>query len=185
MSFTILVTAPKLVTAGVDRLDAAGCRTLYVSKQGGEAELVRLLRLGTSQSMGSSSRILPLSKAAIESCGTLRVISRHGVGYNNVDVAAATAHGIPVLIAPATNGQSVAELTIGLLLAVARSIPAHDGAIRQRNWDRSGSGLQLGGRTLGVVGFGGMGRAVCRAALGLGMRVVAFDEYMRPDSSSA
>ena len=113
---------------------------------------------------------------------TLRVISRHGVGYNNVDVAAATARGIPVLIAPATNGQSVAELTIGLLLAVARAIPAHDAAIRQGNWDRSGSGLQLAGRTLGVVGFGGIGRAVARAALGLGMRVVAFDEYMQSDS---
>ena len=180
MSFTILVTAPKLAAAGVDRLAAAGCRTLYVSKQGGEAELARLLR--DEPVDGVISRTLPLSKAAIESCGTLRVISRHGVGYNNVDVAAATARGIPVLIAPATNGQSVAELTIGLLLAVARAIPAHDAAIRQGNWDRSGSGLQLAGRTLGLVGFGGIGRAVARAALGLGMRVVAFDEYLRSGS---
>ena len=181
MSFTILVTAPKLATAGVARLEAAGCRTLYVSKQGGEAELARLLR--DEPVDGVVSRTLRLSKAAIESCPTLRVISRHGVGFNNVDVAAATARGIPVLIAPATNGQSVAELTMGLLLAVARSIPAHDVAIRQGNWDRSGSGLQLAGRTLGLVGVGGIGRAVARAALGLGMRVVAFDEYMRPDSA--
>ena len=181
MPFTILVTVPKLATAGVERLSAAGCRTLYVSRGGGEPELVRLLRDEPVDAV--ISRTLPLGGAAIRACPTLKVISRHGVGYNNVDLEAATERRIPVLIAPATNGQSVAELAIGLLLAVARAIPAQDAAIRRGVWNRSGSGLQLSGRVFGLIGLGGIGRAVARAAQGLGMQVMAFDQFQAPGSA--
>jgi D-3-phosphoglycerate dehydrogenase len=111
----------------------------------------------------------------IRSCPGLKVISKHGAGYNNVDVEAATELGIPVFYTPGANAQSVAELTIGLAIAVARSIPFHDRTLRSGGWSRSQMGLQLSGRTLGVVGLGNIGQKVARLGAALGMRVLAYD----------
>ncbi|MCK8786066.1 phosphoglycerate dehydrogenase [Roseomonas sp. NAR14] len=176
---TVLVTVPRLASAGLALLRAAGCEVVFTSREGGVAEMLRHLRELPVAAV--ISRTLPFREEAFAACPTLRVVSRHGVGYDSVDVAAATRRGIPVLIAPAANGQSVAELAVGLMLAAARGIPRQDAAIRAGQWDRAGSGLQLSGRTLGLVGFGGIGRAVARAALGLGMTVLAFDPMARPD----
>jgi D-3-phosphoglycerate dehydrogenase len=178
MPITILVTVPRLAPAGLDVLHEAGCRVILTSKAGDVAEMMQ--HLAREPVDGVISRTLPFGAAALAACPSLKVVSRHGVGFDNVDVAAATARGIPVIIAPAANGQSVAELAIGLMIAAARRVPALDAAIRLGTWDRAGAGLQLSGRTLGLVGFGGIGRAVARAALGLGMRVVAFDPQVGP-----
>jgi D-3-phosphoglycerate dehydrogenase len=124
-------------------------------------------------------RTLPFGAEAIAAAPSLKVISRHGVGYDTIDVAAATRRGIPVLIAPAANAVSVAELTICLMLTAARAVPRHDAAIRAGTWDRAHVGMQLSGRTLGLVGIGAIGKMVARFAAGLGMRVIAFDPYAR------
>jgi D-3-phosphoglycerate dehydrogenase / 2-oxoglutarate reductase len=183
-SATILVTVPTLAPAGLDILRAEGCDVIFTSKNGGVQEMLQHLARGPVD--GVISRTLPFGAEAFAAAGSrLKVVSRHGVGFDNVDVATATAKGIPVLIAPAANGQSVAELTLALMLAVARRLPRRDAAIRAGEWDRSGSGLQLSGRTLGLIGYGGIGKAVARMALGFGMRVVAFDPIARPEPESA
>jgi D-3-phosphoglycerate dehydrogenase len=173
MSFSVVVTAPTLAKCGLQRLEDAGCRTLFVSDEGGEAELNEILRREPIDAV--ISRTLRLSGDAIRACPTLKVISRHGIGVNNVDVEAATQRGIPVLVARATNSQSVAELAIGLMLSVARAIPQHGAEIRAGRWNRSGQGIQLSGKTLGIIAFGAIGRAVADLALSLGMKVLAFD----------
>jgi D-3-phosphoglycerate dehydrogenase / 2-oxoglutarate reductase len=112
----------------------------------------------------------------------LKVIGRAGVGVDNVDIEAATRRGIIVANAPESTVISAAEHTIGLLVALARNIPQAHAALKQGRWERSAyGGVELGGKTLGVLGFGRIGQQVARRALGLGMRVVAFDPYVAPE----
>ncbi|MFN0153008.1 MAG: phosphoglycerate dehydrogenase [Gaiella sp.] len=115
----------------------------------------------------------------IERATRLKVIGRAGVGVDNVDVAAATRRGIVVANAPESTVISAAEQTIGLLVALARNIPQAHAALKQGRWERARwGGVELDGKTLGVVGFGRIGQQVARRALGLGMRVVACDPYV-------
>lgn len=104
----------------------------------------------------------------------LRAIARTGVGYDAVDVAAATARRIPVIITPGTNHESVAEHALGLLLGLTRNLVNNDRLIRSGGWNRN-LVHPLRGKTLGLVGLGRIGRAVAMRAQAFGMRVVAFD----------
>ena len=109
----------------------------------------------------------------------LKVIGRAGVGVDNVDVEAATRRGIVVANAPESTVVSAAEHTVGLLVALARNIPQAHAALKQGRWERKQyGGIELAGKTLGVLGFGRIGQQVARRALGLGMRVVAFDPFV-------
>jgi D-3-phosphoglycerate dehydrogenase / 2-oxoglutarate reductase len=109
----------------------------------------------------------------------LKVIGRAGVGVDNVDVEAATRRGIVVANAPESTVVSAAEHTIGLLVALSRNIPQAHAALKQGRWERGRyGGIELEGKTLGVVGFGRIGQQVGRRARGLGMRVVAYDPFV-------
>ena len=109
----------------------------------------------------------------------LKVIGRAGVGVDNVDIDAATRRGIVVANAPDSTVISAAEQTIGLIVALARNIPQAHAALKQGRWERSRwSGVELDGKTLGVVGFGRIGQQVARRAVGLGMRAVAYDPFV-------
>jgi D-3-phosphoglycerate dehydrogenase len=120
-----------------------------------------------------------LDAGLIERAGRLKVIGRAGVGIDNVDVDAATRRGIVVANAPESTVVSAAEQTIGLLVALARNIPQAHAALKAGRWERSRwSGVELAGKTLGVLGFGRIGQQVARRALGLGMRVVAYDPFV-------
>ncbi len=115
----------------------------------------------------------------IERGSRLKVIGRAGVGVDNVDVDAATRRGIVVANAPEATVVSAAEHTLALLLAVARNIPQAHAALTAGRWERTRfAGIELAGKTLGVVGFGRIGWQVARRALGLGMRVIAYDPYV-------
>jgi D-3-phosphoglycerate dehydrogenase / 2-oxoglutarate reductase len=114
----------------------------------------------------------PADAAAIESLERCRVIARYGVGLDNVDLDAAKRKGIAVANVPGYCDREVAEHALGLLLACARAIPQRDGAIRGGLWNVPASGRRVSGSTLGVLGFGGIGRAFVRAALGLGFREI-------------
>ncbi|HVS86430.1 MAG TPA: phosphoglycerate dehydrogenase [Gaiellaceae bacterium] len=123
-----------------------------------------------------------LTAALLEHADRLKVIGRAGVGVDNVDVEAATRRGIIVANAPESTVVSAAEHTIGLLVALARNIPQAHAALKQGRWERSlHGGVELAGKTLGVLGFGRIGQQVARRALGLGMRVVAYDPYVAGD----
>lgn len=119
----------------------------------------------------------PFTAELFDAAPRLSVIGRTGVGYDNIDVAAATARGIAVCPTPGINRQSVAEHTMGLLLAAARLIPQNVASVRAGGWDQV-SGRELGGATLGVVGLGAIGKLVATMAQGFGMKVVAHDPYM-------
>jgi D-3-phosphoglycerate dehydrogenase / 2-oxoglutarate reductase len=109
----------------------------------------------------------------------LKVIGRAGVGVDNVDVEAATRQGIVVANAPESNVVSAAEHTVGLLVALARNIPQAHAALVDGRWERSKwGGVELAEKTLGILGFGRIGQQVARRAVGLQMRVVAYDPFV-------
>ena len=107
----------------------------------------------------------------------LRAIARTGVGYDLIDIPAATRHRVAVSITPGTNQESVAEQTMALLLALARRIPANDRLIHSGGWDRT-LVTPVRGKTLGLIGMGRIGRAVAVRAKAFRMEVVAFDTIL-------
>lgn len=104
----------------------------------------------------------------------LKVVCKHGVGVDNVDMAAAARHGVTVTNCPGQNSNAVAELTLGLLIALARDIPQLD-ADMKRGICASRSGTEISGKTLGIIGMGAIGRMLTRYAKAVGMRVLAYD----------
>lgn len=115
---------------------------------------------------------------------SLRVIGRAGVGVDNIDVPAATERGIVVMNAPDGNTITTAEHTIALLIALARRVPAANSSLKSGHWDRKAFiGVELQGKTLGVVGLGRIGRAVAARARGLGMKIIAFDPFIAPEQA--
>src|SRR5438034_8654735 len=112
----------------------------------------------------------------------LRVIARAGTGVDNVDVAAASAQGVLVVNAPGANSISVAEHACALMLALARSVPAADRAMKDAKWEKKKFlGTEVRGKTLGVAGLGRIGQEVAQRARAFGMRVVAHDPYISKD----
>jgi D-3-phosphoglycerate dehydrogenase len=107
----------------------------------------------------------------------LRVIARTGVGYDGIDVPAATERGIAVCNVPGVNRESVAELAIAFMLMLARHIPANTADVRAGGWARF-AGRELGGATLGVVGLGAIGKSVAAIARSFGMRLLAYDPFL-------
>ena len=114
-----------------------------------------------------------------EKAPNLRVIGRAGVGIDNIDVGAATKNGVAVFNAPGGNTIAAAELTIGLMLALVRNIAIADASMRQGRWDRAQfKGLELKGKTLGLVGAGRIGGEVAKRCEAFGMDVIVFDPYL-------
>jgi D-3-phosphoglycerate dehydrogenase / 2-oxoglutarate reductase len=107
----------------------------------------------------------------------LKIVVRGGVGVDNIDVAAAEAEGVRVMNTPAASSVSVAELALGLMLALARQIPRADASVKSGAWDKKSfaGGMELQGRTVGVIGVGRIGRALARRAAALGMVAIGAD----------
>lgn len=159
-----------LEAAGLDCIDPEGDSTLT------EAQIRPYLPRCDAIIAGGETLSAPLMDLA----PGLRAIARTGVGYDAVDVAAATARGIPVTITPGTNQGSVAEQAFSLLLALTRNIVNNDRTIRAGGWDRR-LVQPLRGRTLGLVGLGRIGRAMATRALAFEMRVLAHDSIADAD----
>jgi D-3-phosphoglycerate dehydrogenase / 2-oxoglutarate reductase len=118
----------------------------------------------------------------IERAENMKAIGRAGIGVDNIDIEAASKKGILVANAPESNTIAAAEHTLGLVLAAARRIPAADNSLRGGEWKRSAfKGVEVAEKTLGLVGLGHVGTIVARGALGMGMRVLAYDPYVSDD----
>jgi len=117
----------------------------------------------------------------LESAPKLRVIGRAGVGVDNIDTAAATHRGIVVMNTPGANAVAVAELTLGLMVSLARSIPRANVTMHAGKWDKKSlQGSELRGKTLGIVGLGRIGLEVARRALSFGMDIIGYDPFVAP-----
>lgn len=127
-------------------------------------------------------RTQPLTAKEIATAQQLQIVSRHGVGYDSVDVDTLTSRNIPLTVVGDVNSLSVAEHTLSLLLAVAKRICYFDRSIREGEWNRrnSFSAMEIAGRKLFILGFGRIGREVARLAKSFNMEVIAYDPYL-PD----
>jgi len=114
--------------------------------------------------------------------GRLKVVGRAGVGVDNIDLEAAKAHGVTVVNAPVSTSLAVAELTLGLMLALAREIPRADAGMKQGEWlKKTLAGSELYGKTLGIIGMGRIGAEVAKRASIFGMEVLSFDPLIPGD----
>jgi D-3-phosphoglycerate dehydrogenase / 2-oxoglutarate reductase len=126
-----------------------------------------------------------VTKDLLERAENLKVVGRAGIGLDNVDVETATRLGVLVVNAPQSNVISAAEHTIALLLAQARNIPRAHAALVSGSWDRDRwKGVELNGKTLGIVGLGRVGALVAQRASAFGMRLIAFDPYVAPNRAA-
>ena len=119
-------------------------------------------------------------QALLEKCPNLKLIVRGGVGLDTIDVEYARSKGVAVMNTPLASTDSVAELTVGLMFALARSIVQATVSMKAEKWDKkSFEGDEIGGKTLGVIGLGNIGKGVAVRAQALGMKVVAYDPYAK------
>lgn len=164
----------------VERLRALNCELLPNEMGRAPTEEELLARVGEVDALISGTE--PVTARVLAAAPRLKVIAKHGVGYENIDLDAARARDIPVVLAGGVIADSVADMTLALLLALARQIPQGDRSVRAGQWRRL-VGCELRQKVLGIVGLGQIGKAVCRRARGFGMEVVAFDLY--PDEHFA
>lgn len=140
------------------------------------AELIEALQGAHALIIRSATQV---DAATLEAAKDLIVVGRAGIGLDNVDVAKATELGVMVVNAPVSNILSAAEQTMALILAQARNIPQAHSALKQGKWERSKwEGVELHGKTLGVIGLGKIGALVAQRAMAFGMRLVAYDPYI-------
>jgi D-3-phosphoglycerate dehydrogenase len=166
--------------SALDVLTAAGDRlTITAPGQMSRAELLAAVPDADALIIRSASKI---DAEVLAAAPRLRIIARAGVGVDNVDIPEATRRGIVVVNTPDGNTVSTAEHTFGLMLALARHIPQAHQSLREGKWDRKTySGVELRSKTLGIVGFGRIGRAVAKRALAFEMHVIAYDPYITAD----
>jgi D-3-phosphoglycerate dehydrogenase / 2-oxoglutarate reductase len=149
---------------------------VVLPKRLSEAELLPIVADAVAMVVRSETKV---TKKVLEAAPKLRVVGRAGVGIDNVDVAAATQSGVVVMNTPAGNTITTAELTFTMLLSLARKVPQAHGTMVAGKWDRKQfQGVELAGKTLGVLGMGRIGTEVAKRALAFGMRVVGYDPFL-------
>lgn len=176
MSYTVLITAPSISQGAINYLQQADCKLIFLEADDKQMELEKIARQQPIDAI--LSRTYRLDRKVIQNCPNLKVIARHGIGYDNVDIEAASQQGIPVLVTPGTNAQGVAELCLGLMLSCARQIPQNSSAVQQGFWPRSGQGQELHGKTLGLIGLGRIAQCVAQLAQAFNMNILAYDPFL-------
>lgn len=182
MSWKVLVTPRTFGKADpepVRLLEEAGCEVIRnpLDRPLTEDELASLI----ADVDGAIVGLDPVTTNVIQQAQKLKVISKYGVGINNIDLKTAKKKGITVTYTPGANSAAVAELALGLMLNVARQISTSDRKLRNGEWGRY-SGIELGGKTIGIIGTGRIGRELVDRVKGF-MKIICFDLY--PDQAWA
>lgn len=181
MIYTVLIP-DNVDQKAVDLLEGTeGLNVVYTGKLSQE-ELAAQAGEAHAMIIRSGVKITPEVLAAAPN---LKAVARAGVGVDNVDLDAATSHGVIVMNTPGGNTISTAEHTFGLMIALARYIPQGDASLRAGRWDRkSFVGVELKDKVLGLIGFGRIGKAIARRAQAFDMTVIAYDPYIEPSAGT-
>ena len=173
---TIIITGADLAPQALELL--AGHEIVYAGKTPTEESLVALCR--EHDPVALIVRYGKVGAAVMDAAPSLKVISKHGSGTDTIDKAAAQARGIEVVAAVGANAAAVAEQALALLLACAKSVVELNARMHDGHWDKAThKSLELGGRTIGLVGLGAIGLRFARMADALGLRVIGFDPFAR------
>jgi len=175
-SQNILVTGPAINERAVKLAEESGYSLVYVPPYTSEEDLVGFV--ASADPVGVIVRMGRFGASAIDAAPSLRVISKHGVGVDNIDLDAASRREIPVVVATGANALSVAEHAIALLLTTVKRILPLDSGLRAGRWEKPGfSGKELSGMTMGLVGFGAIARHTAMLAKTFGIRISAYDPF--------
>lgn len=176
MGETILITGPSLAPDAVAVLSEAGYELVYLPPYADAAVLKTYVT--ERRPVGIISRMGRIEASIFEAAPQLRIVSKHGVGVDNIDLDAACAHDVPVIVASGANAASVAEHAMALLLAVAKRVVSLDRGLRAGRWDKPEfKGRELAGSTMGLVAFGAIAQHTARLAQAFNMNVVAYDPF--------
>lgn len=168
--------------AGLNMLSAAPEVTVQAAAKMSRDEVLSAIPNAQALIIRSATTV---DRAMLEAAPHLKVVGRAGVGVDNVDLKAATDRGVIVMNAPDGNTNATAELAFGLMLALARHIPAASGLMHVGKWEKKAfMGVELKGKTLGLVGFGRVGKAVAKRALAFEMSVIAYDPFKPADAGA-
>lgn len=176
MSGTVLVTGADLAPQALALLE--GYEMVYAGRTPTPQDIVALCR--RHDPVAIIVRYSGVGAAAMDAAPSLKVIAKHGSGTDTIDKVAAKARGIEVLAAVGANAAAVAEQALALLLACAKSVVRLDARMHAGHWDKAThKSVELGGRTIGLVGLGAIGLKFARMADALGMRVIGFDPFAK------
>jgi len=151
-------------------------KVTVLDKKLSEAELLTAVKDAVAILVRSETKV---TRKVIEAATSLRVVGRAGVGIDNVDVPAATEHGVVVMNTPGGNTVSTAELSFAMILNLARKVPQAHASMASGKWDRKQfQGAELAGKTLGVLGLGRIGSEVAKRAVAFGMKVLGYDPFL-------
>lgn len=168
----------ELLDPHIQLIHDLGKVTFYTDIPSTATELIQ--RIHEAKLIATS--VVKITPTVIQNCPSLQYILVPGIGYDHVDVAAATQAGIRVVNCPTNNVLAVAEFTIGLMFAITRRIVAAHNLLQQGTWDfRPFQGVELHGKTLGLVGYGAIAQTVAKLAIGLGMNVTYVNSKTAPD----
>lgn len=177
MTRTLLLTGPQLTDEAMAHAAAHGVRVLPTTPYAPADELTAII--AREQPDAIIVRQGKLTREMINASASLKIIAKHGVGYDTIDIAAAAERRIPVTIALGANAQSVAEHALALMFSVARQTALLDARMRDGHWDKATSvGIELSGKTLGLVGLGAIGRILMDLVAPLRMTVKVYDPYL-------
>jgi D-3-phosphoglycerate dehydrogenase len=181
MTYKVLVTEP-LAPQGLERLRAYPDIEVDIHLGLTSEELVYTIPPYHGLIIRSGTRV---TKAVIDAAASLRVIGRAGVGVDNIDVDAATKQGVVVMNTPGGSNVTTAEHALSLLFALARHIPQANAAVKGGRWEREKfTGSEICNKVLGIIGLGNIGSIVAERALGLKMRVIAYDPFVTPEHAA-
>jgi len=174
---TVLITGAAPHERALQLIDSLGYRFVRSASDTDETTLKSLV--ADIDPVALLVRAGSISAAVVAAAPSLRVISKHGVGTDNIDIAAATSRGIPVVVTIGANAQSVAEHSLALMLAVVKDLLPLDKSIREGRWDKSSfMGRELRGMNLGLVGFGAIAQRFAPLAQAMEMSVRAYDPFI-------
>ena len=181
MGYKILITAPTLADRAMAMLDELEA-TVFTIPDGAPDSLIYDIA-SREQVDGIIVRIGEIDAKVIDASATLRVLSKNGIGVDNVDLEHATRKGIPVVNGRNSNSQSVAEHARGMMIALLKDFRRLDSSVRNGNWEKATyQGIELQGKHVGLIGFGGNGRALAKLLLPFGVRISAYDPYLEDDA---
>ena len=177
MSKKVLITSRsfgKISNEPLDILTGAGFEVTMKGKDFDQAEFEAMIPDYDALIIGAHE----FPEAVMERCPKLKIICKHGAGLDNIHLEKAKELGIAVCNVPGTNSNAVADLTFGLMLAVARNIVSTNRWVHEGRW-QTAIGVDVCGKTLGLMGFGAIAKNVARRASGFGMKVLAYDPYVK------
>jgi D-3-phosphoglycerate dehydrogenase len=180
MNWRVLVTPRSFALTSLEpirMLEEAGCQVVRLERPSDGIVTSEIMAEAVQGMQGIIIGIEPLDRSVLKQAPDLCVISKYGVGMDNIDIEVTRSRDIVLGWTPGANSNAVAELTLGLMLALARSIPQADQALHAGQFERV-RGMELQGKVLGVIGLGRIGGLVAKAAVCLGLQVLAYDPFI-------